>query len=70
MPKTLKEIAEFINGELIGDGEIAINKIKSLEEAAGGDLSAEDREFVTREEAAMTQDQRDRWQFEREYGNG
>jgi hypothetical protein len=39
-------------------------------EAAGGDLSAEDREFVTREEAAMTQDQRDRWQFEREYGNG
>jgi len=39
-------------------------------EAAGGELSAEDREFVTKEEAAMTQDQRDRWQFEREYGQG
>ena len=39
-------------------------------EISGGELSIEDREFVTKEEAAMTQDQRDRWQFEREYGNG
>jgi putative transposase len=39
-------------------------------EAAGGDLSADDREFVTQEEAAMTPDQRERWQFEREYGAG
>jgi putative transposase len=37
-------------------------------EAAGGDLSAEDRAFVADEEAAMTPDQRERWQFEREYG--
>lgn len=39
-------------------------------EAAGVELSAEDRAFVEKQEAAMTQDQRDRWQFEREYGNG
>ena len=39
MPKTLKEIAKFINGELIGDGEIAIKEIKSIEEASAGDLS-------------------------------
>lgn len=37
-------------------------------EAAGGELSAEDREFVTKEEAAMTQGERERWQFERECG--
>ena len=39
MPKTLKEIARFLNGELVGDGEVAINQIKSLEEAVDGDLS-------------------------------
>lgn len=39
MPKTLKEIAKFINGELIGDGEIEIKEIKSIEEARDGDLS-------------------------------
>lgn len=39
MPKTLKEIAKFINGELIGDGDIAIKEIKSIEEAGDGDLS-------------------------------
>jgi len=39
MPKTLKEIARFLNGELIGDGEVAIKEIKSLEEAGPGDLS-------------------------------
>jgi len=39
MPKTLKEIAKFLNGELIGDGEVAINQIKSLEDAGSGDLS-------------------------------
>jgi hypothetical protein len=37
-------------------------------EAAGGELSAEDRKFVTHEEAAMTQGERERWQFERECG--
>lgn len=39
MPKTLKEIAKFINGELVGDGGIAIKEIKSIEEAQDGDLS-------------------------------
>jgi UDP-3-O-[3-hydroxymyristoyl] glucosamine N-acyltransferase len=39
MPKTLKEIARFLNGELVGNGEVAINQVKSLEEAADGDLS-------------------------------
>ena len=39
MPKTLKEIAKFINGELAGDGEIVIKEIKSIEEAGSGDLS-------------------------------
>ena len=33
-----------------------------------GELSADDRAFVTKEEAAMTQGERERWQFEREYG--
>ena len=39
-------------------------------EAAGGELSADDRAFVQQEEAAMTPAQRERWQFERECGNG
>jgi hypothetical protein len=39
-------------------------------EISGGELSAEDRTFVTKYEAGMTQAERDRWQFEREYGNG
>lgn len=38
--------------------------------ASGGSLSAEDSAFVAEHEAALPQDQRDRWQFEREYGNG
>ena len=35
----LKEIAERINGELIGDGEIWISGISSLEEAKEGDIT-------------------------------
>ena len=37
-------------------------------EASGGELSAEDRYFVAEEELKMTPAERDRWQFEREYG--
>lgn len=37
-------------------------------EISGGELSAEDRQFVQDEEAKMTPAQRDRWQFERECG--
>ncbi len=39
MPKTLREIAQFINGELVGDGNIAIKGLKSIEEAGEGDLA-------------------------------
>ena len=37
-------------------------------EAAGGELSAEDRYFVEEEELKMSPEARARWQFEREYG--
>lgn len=37
-------------------------------EAAGGELTAEDQAFVQEQEAAMTPEARERWQFEREYG--
>ena len=37
-------------------------------EAAGGELLAEDRAFMEAEMAAMTPDQRERWEFERAYG--
>ena len=33
MSKKLKEIAKFINGELIGDGELTINGINGVNEA-------------------------------------
>lgn len=39
MSKTLKEIAEFLNGELIGDGSVRIKGVKSVEEAEDQDLS-------------------------------
>lgn len=39
MPKTLREIAEFISGELVGNGAIAVKAIKGIEEAQEGDLS-------------------------------
>jgi putative transposase len=37
-------------------------------EAAAGELLAEDRAFMEAEMAAMTPDQRERWEFERAYG--
>ena len=37
-------------------------------EASGGELPVEDRAFVQEHEAKMTPEERDRWQFEREYG--
>jgi UDP-3-O-[3-hydroxymyristoyl] glucosamine N-acyltransferase len=39
MSKTLKEIAEFINGELLGDGAISINGIGGIQEAESGELA-------------------------------
>lgn len=39
MRKTLKEIAEFIDGELAGDGAIIITGISGIKEAAEGDIT-------------------------------
>ena len=39
MPKTLKEIAEFVSGELVGDGSLSIKGIKGIQEAEEGDLA-------------------------------
>lgn len=39
MAKTLKEIARFINGELIGDGELSISGVNGINEAKAGELS-------------------------------
>ncbi|MDP3791194.1 MAG: UDP-3-O-(3-hydroxymyristoyl)glucosamine N-acyltransferase [Candidatus Omnitrophota bacterium] len=39
MSKTLKEIAKFVNGELVGDGEIAIKGINGIQNAQEGDLA-------------------------------
>jgi len=39
MHKTLGEIAKFINGELVGDGDVVITGIKGIKEAEDGDIS-------------------------------
>src|SRR3989338_2327359 len=39
MSKKLKEIAKFINGELIGDGELTINGINGVNEARDREIS-------------------------------
>ncbi len=39
MPKTLKEIAEFINGEVIGDEKIVITGVAGIKEASCGDIT-------------------------------
>ncbi len=39
MTKTLKDIAKFINGELVGDGSVAINGINAIDTAGDGELS-------------------------------
>lgn len=39
MPKTLKEIAEFVNGELLGDGAISVDGISGIQEAKSGELA-------------------------------
>lgn len=39
MLKTLKEIAKFVNGELVGDGEIAIKGINGIQYAQEGELA-------------------------------
>ncbi len=39
MSKTLKEIASFVSGELLGDGAISVNGINGIQEAAIGELA-------------------------------
>lgn len=46
MQKTLKEIAELIGGELIGDGKIKITGLDSIETARAGDLTFADENHV------------------------
>lgn len=46
MQKTLKEIAEIVGGELIGDGKILITGLNSIETAKGGDLTFADEKHI------------------------
>ena len=46
MQKTLKEIAALIDGELIGDGDIKINGLDSIETARQGDLTFADENHI------------------------
>lgn len=39
MPKKLKEIAQFIKGELVGNGDVLIKGISGINEAKEGDIS-------------------------------
>ncbi|MFA6216490.1 MAG: UDP-3-O-(3-hydroxymyristoyl)glucosamine N-acyltransferase [Candidatus Omnitrophota bacterium] len=39
MKKTLKEIASFLNGEIIGDGNTVITGVAGIEDAAAGDIT-------------------------------
>ena len=39
MGRKIKEIAKFINGELVGDGEAVINGINGIKEACDGELA-------------------------------
>lgn len=39
MKKKLSEIAEFLNGTVVGNGDIVINDIKGIDEAKEGDLT-------------------------------
>ncbi|MDX9744947.1 MAG: UDP-3-O-(3-hydroxymyristoyl)glucosamine N-acyltransferase [Syntrophales bacterium] len=39
MSKTVKEIAVLVNGDVVGDGDIRIERIRSIEEAKTGDLT-------------------------------
>jgi len=39
MTKTVREIAKFLNGEVIGDGDVAIKGISGIKEAKEGDIA-------------------------------
>ena len=50
MPRTLKEIAVFIDGELLGDGAVLVNRINGIDKAGEGDIAfiadSKDRELI------------------------
>lgn len=46
MQKTLKELAELVGGELVGDGAIKISGLNSLDTAKSGDLTFADKNHV------------------------
>ncbi len=46
MQKTLKEIAEIVGGELIGDGKIKITGLNSIETARAGELTFADEKHI------------------------
>lgn len=56
MPKTLKEIAKFVNGELVGDGDISVKGINGIQDAQEGDLTfianPKDEELVDQTKAS------------------
>lgn len=56
MPKTLKEIAKFINGELVGDGNISVKGINGIQDAQEGDLTfianSKDEELIDQTKAS------------------
>jgi len=39
MARTVKDIAEFINGELKGDGSVQIKGVSSVTDAKAGDIT-------------------------------
>lgn len=48
MTLTVRQLAEWVNGELIGDGEVVIQAIRPLSEAGPGDLTfVEDERHLT-----------------------
>lgn len=56
MPKTLKEIAAFIKGELIGNGDVAISGINGIQEAQEGEIAfisqSRDEDFIDQSKAS------------------
>jgi UDP-3-O-[3-hydroxymyristoyl] glucosamine N-acyltransferase len=49
MKRTLKDLAEFVHGRVVGDGEVEITGVASVESAARGDLIfVEDAKNLTR----------------------
>jgi len=63
MSKTLKEIAVFVNGELVGDGAALVKRINGIQDALEGDLAfianPKDRELIDSAKASCVVVSRD-----------